>query len=374
MGEAKRRKQLGLMPTVENREVVITRGGDVSGDTLPPAVLERLTAWAETGPRWDARYRTTYIGTGLPRELLNTEDELMNIPVPDRMRLKLGLLSGSAQWLAQEQETSPESFFDDGGQPRQLNVRATEYDYNGQWGEMPEFEPDSTLRYLTQHPAVVAPPKGTAYVVTVWHGGERDGQTEIEPEPDAEHKDALVQAAQVFLGESDEDWLEDHESNLGGFSAMLDEAGLDEAEEDPVSEGETESEDADADEAAPLARRLTLTLSPVPLVLSPTVQMLARSGDMDVVYTQSQEAYSMDGETWTDYPVAQDNSERLQALLASMGIGDISELEAMIAQQGGLGSLNDGSDTDSRTIEAEVVSREPAGGDQAEEADAASKS
>ena len=353
MGEAKRRKQLGLMPTVENREVVITRAGEVTGDTLPAAVLERLTAWAETGARWDARYRTTYIGTGLPRELLNTEDDLMNIPVPDRMRLKLGLLSGSAQWLAQEQETSPESFFDDGGQPRQLNVRATEYDYNGQWGEMPEFEPESTLRYLTQHPAVVAPPQGTEYVLTVWHGGERDGQTEVEPEPDAEHRDALVQAAQVFLGESDEDWLEDHESNLGDFSAMM---------EDTESEEETESENEDADETAPLARRLTLTLSPGPLVLSPTVQVLSRSGDMDVVYTQSQEAYSEDGETWTDYPVAQDNSERLQELLASMGIGDVSELEAMIAQQGGLDSMNDGSDgdTDDRTIEAEVVSRGPA--------------
>lgn len=330
-------------------------------------MLERLTAWAETGARWDARYRTTYIGTGLPRELLKTEDDLMNIPVPDRMRLKLGLLSGSAQWLAHEQELSPESFFDDGGQPRQLNVRATEYDYNGQWGEMPEFEPDSTLRYLTQHPAVAAPPKGTAYTVTVWHGGERDGQTEIVPEPDAEHKEALVHAAQIFLGESDEDWLEDHESNLGDFSAMLDEAGLDEAEENTVSEGETASEDTD--EAAPLARRLTLTLSPVPLVLSPTVQVLARSGDMDVVYTQSQEAYSTDGETWTDYPVAQDNSERLQALLASMGIGDISELEDMLAQQGGLDNLPYGG-TDDRTIEAEVVSREPAKANQAEKADA----
>jgi hypothetical protein len=367
MGEAKRRKQLGLMPTVENREVVITRDGEVSGDTLPAAVLERLTAWAETGARWDARYRTTYIGTGLPRELLKTEDDLMNIPVPDRMRLKLGLLSGSAQWLAQEQETSPESFFDDAGVQRQLNVRATEYDYNGQWGEMPEFEPDSTLRYLTQHPAVVAAPKGEAYVLTVWHGGERDGQTEVEPEPPAEHRDALVQAAQTFLGESDEEWLSDHLINLSGDPTGL--SGGDDTAEDDTAEEESET--------VPVARRLTLTLSPIPLVLSPTLQVLDRSGDMDVVYTQSQEAYSTDGETWADYPVVQDNSERLQELLESLGISDISQLENILAQGGDLSSLSGmgaTDDTDDRTIEAEVVSREPAGADQAEEADAAGTS
>ncbi|WP_424951441.1 hypothetical protein [Deinococcus sp.] len=344
MGEAKRRRQLGLMPTVENREVVMTRDGEVTGDALPPAVLERLKTWAETGARWDARYRTTFIGTGLPRELLNTEDDLMAIPVPDRMRLKLGLLSGSAQWLEREQELSPESFFDDGGQPRQLNVRATEYSYNGQWSELPEFEPDSTLRYLTQHPAVVAPPKGEAYVLTVWHGGERDGQTEVEPTPPAEHEGALIQAAQVFLGESDEEWLDDHLSNLSGFPAGLDD------------EAEGEQADATDEQTAPLARRLTLTLSPVPLVLSPTVQVLSRSGDMDVAYTQGQEAYSDDGETWTEYPRVQDTRERLQDLLESMGIGDISELEALMAQEG-----SEEADIDSRTIEAEVISRSPGG-------------
>jgi len=354
MGEAKRRKQLGLMPTVENREVVITRDGEFTGDALPPAVQERLSTWAETGARWDARYRTTFIGSGLPRELLKTDDDLMAIPVPDRMRLKIGLLSGSVQWLAQEQEASPDTFFDDGGVQRQLNVRSTEYNYGGQWGEMPEFEADGALRYLTQHPAVMALPQGTEYVLTVWHGGERDGQADVQPEPAAEHKEALISAAQIFLGESDEEWRSDHLSNLTGLPT----------ESDPDESGDEPQEEAGT---GPLARRMTLLLAPVPLVLSPTVQVLARSGDMDVIYAQRQEAYTDDGETWTDYPVVQDSSERLQALLASMGLGDLSELEAMIGQEGGLDQQGDQPE-DGRTIEAEVVSRTSDAGDTGEHA------
>lgn len=359
MGEAKRRKQLGLMPTVENREVVLTRDGEFTGDALPPAVQERLSTWAETGTRWDARYRTTFVGSGLPRELLKTDDDLMAIPVPDRMRLKIGLLSGSVQWLAQEQEASPDTFFDDGGVQRQLNVRSTEYNYGGQWGEMPEFDPQGALRYLTQHPAVMAAPQGTEYVLTVWHGGERDGQADVQPEPEAEHRAALISAAQVFLGESDEEWQSDHLGTLSGVPTDLEGESADEANTD-------EAEPNGAAAAGPLARRMTLLLTPVPLLLSPTVQVLARSGDMDVVYAQRQEAYSDDGETWIDYPVVQDSSERLQSLLASLGLGDLSELGAMIGQEGDADE-GDRPGDDGRTIEAEVVGREPAGsGDSAD--------
>ena len=102
MGEAKRRKQLGLMPQIENHDVTLHRDGSVSDHALPGAVMQRLKTWAETGERWDARYRTSFIGTGLPRELLKTEEDLMDIPVPERMRLRLGLLSGSPAWLERE--------------------------------------------------------------------------------------------------------------------------------------------------------------------------------------------------------------------------------------------------------------------------------
>ena len=64
MGEAKRRKQLGLMPQIENHDVTLHRDGSVSDHALPGAVMQRLKTWAETGERWDARYRTSFIGTG----------------------------------------------------------------------------------------------------------------------------------------------------------------------------------------------------------------------------------------------------------------------------------------------------------------------
>ncbi len=337
MGEAKRRKQLGLMPTVENHEVIFHRDGTVEANTLPPAVLERLTTWADTGARWDARYRTSFVGVGLPREMLNTDDDLRAIPVPERMRIGLGLLSGSPAWLERELELNPDSFFEeDGEQKRQLNVRTTEYDFGGQWGELPEFEPDGTLRYLMQHPAVMAEVPGTDYMLTAWRGGERDGEVNVDPEPDAEHRAALEQAARTLVGDSDEDWLEDHQE-------MLD---------DELTE---------ENEAAPLARRLTLRLSPVPLVLSPAVRVLERSGDMDVLFRQGGEAYSHDGVTWTDYPEVVDRDAQLRALMAQMGLGDVDGAGGLEALLGSLGAGgledqdSDDSDPDDRTIEAEVV-------------------
>ena len=333
MGEAKRRKQLGLMPEVENREVILYRDGRMEGDALPEAVRSRLAAWAETGVRWDARYRTTFIGTGIPRELLKTEAELMDIPVPDRMRLRLGLLSGSAAWLARELEENPDAFFEEDGETRrQLNIRATEYDYNGSWAALPEFEPDSTLRYLMQHPAVMADAEGEDFVATLRRSGG-DVQVTLEPEAPAEHREALERAALTLLGEGDEAWLEDHH-------ALLD---------DDLSE---------ENEGSPAARRFTLRLTPVPLVLSPTVQVLERSGDMDVVFRPGAEAYSMDGESWRAYPEQVDRDAQLQALLAQMGLDGMNLedlLGAPLDAEGEDGELEDG-----RTIDAEVV--EPDGG------------
>ena len=360
MGEAKRRKQLGLMPQIENHDVVLHRDGSVSDHTLPGAVIKRLSTWAETGARWDARYRTSFIGTGLPRELLKTEDELMDIPVPERMRLRLGLLSGSPAWLKRELEHNPDAFFeDDDGQTRRLlNVRATEYDYNGQWGALPDFEADSTLRYLMQHPAVTAPPKGDSYAVTVWRGGERDGQVNFEPQPAAEHQEAMAQAARELLGDTDEAWMEDHRNLLADAPNAEDPAG-DGPDDDQGDQGDQGDQDGQGDQgAAPLARRTALLLSPVPLVLSPGVQVLARSGEMDIVFDPQAEAYSQDGDTWSDYPLALDKSDKLQALLESMGVGDLSGLAELMAQQND--ELEEGG-LDSRTIEAEVVRTEAAG-------------
>ena len=347
MGEAKRRKQLGLMPQIENHDVILHRDGSVSDHALPKAVMQRLSTWAETGARWDARYRTSFIGTGLPRELLKTEDELMDIPVPERMRLRLGLLGGSPAWLERELEHNPDAFFqDDDGQTRRLlNVRATEYDYNGQWAELPDFEAESTLRYLMQHPAVTAPPKGESYTVTVWRGGERAGQVDFDPQPAAEHREAMAQAARELLGDTDEAWMEDH------LNLLADAPGA----EDPADEN---ADDDQGDQGVvPVARRTALLLSPVPLVLSPGVQVLARSGDTDIVFDPQAEAYSQDGDTWTDYPLALDKSDKLQALLESMGVGDLSGLAELMAQQN---DEPEESGLDSRTIEAEVVRTVPA--------------
>lgn len=337
MGEAKRRKQLGLMPEVENRDVIIHRGGKVEGDAVPDAVLERLTTWAETNERWDARYRTSFIGAGIPRELLNTADELRAIPVPGAMRLRLGLLSGSPAWREKELAENPDAFFEEAGEKRrQLNVRATEYEFEGQWAELPEFDPQEALRYLTQHPAVMAPPPGQDVAVSVWRGGEQGGRVSFDPEPDAGQQDALAAAARELLGSSDETWLEDHHSLL----------------DDTIDEH---------NEAPPLARRVVLRLSPAPLVLSPAVQVLARSGELDVSYRPGGEGYSQDGEHWHDYPEASDRDAQLQAMLEQMGLSGTPDLQALLAQVAADAADEDAADdrTDDRTIDAEIVPPRP---------------
>jgi hypothetical protein len=341
MGEAKRRKQLGLMPEVENLTVILTRDGQLEGPALPEAVLEEVKALADAGERWDAHYRTSFIGAGLPRELLNTEAELMDIPVPDRMRVQLGLLSGSPAWLAHELKENPETFFEENGQrTRQLKIRAIEYDYNGRWAELPSSEPESQIGYLMQHPAVTAPVQGAPYTVTVWHGGERDGQIDITPEPDAEHhKDLAEVARDILRATSDAEWLDDHLETL---------------ESDPDASEEP-------DQTPPLARRTHLLLTPVPLVYAPFSPMLESSGEAEIYFDTKAEAgsYTLDSQTWIKYPETPQEPQELQALMAQLGMGDFSQLAGL------LGSMTEDDDVetnsrDSRTIGAEVVKTKPA--------------
>ena len=316
------------MPHAQAREVTLHRSGTLEGDPLPDAVLEHLRTWAKTGVRWDARCRTSLIAAGLPQELLRTEEDVLALPVPERTRLRLGLLSGPAPWLERELEQNPEMFFEEDGQrKRQLSVRRTEYELDGRWVVLPELDPDEALRYLTQHPALGVRPPGDDHTVTVWRGGERDGEVEIEPEPEARYREALSEAARSYLGNADEDWQSDHQVALMG-------------------QGSADTE------AAPLARRTTLRLSSVALALSPAFQLLDQSTDLDIYVAPGVDAYSQGGQDWQEYPQIQANSDRLQALLEGMGIDNIGELAALLGQgaEGGPGQEDDG-----RTIDAEVV-------------------
>ena len=81
MGEAKRSKQLGLMPTVYTFEGERDRDGTLTEVGMPGGEVQRQQIAATlrqlpSGPQWDQFYRTDYVSAGLPEERLITREDI----------------------------------------------------------------------------------------------------------------------------------------------------------------------------------------------------------------------------------------------------------------------------------------------------------
>ncbi len=93
MGEAKRRKSLGLMPTVHpfeaqleaSGEVTLIRGPDDAG--LKQTIMDALAATQSKGPAWASEYRTSLVLSGGHTGILSTAQDVEAIPVPDLRRI-----------------------------------------------------------------------------------------------------------------------------------------------------------------------------------------------------------------------------------------------------------------------------------------------
>ncbi|MFD1730517.1 hypothetical protein ACFSC4_04560 [Deinococcus malanensis] len=102
MGEAKRRKQLGLMPEVHAFEAHMDADGAVTFTRVPQdAALRDLIEGAlkvsqPYGAAWDSEYRTSYVMAGRPDRFLETAEDVQAIPVPPLRRFSGDLVLGKA--------------------------------------------------------------------------------------------------------------------------------------------------------------------------------------------------------------------------------------------------------------------------------------
>ncbi|WP_034383703.1 hypothetical protein [Deinococcus sp. YIM 77859] len=304
MGEAKRRKQLGLMPVVHPFEAELDAGGNVALTRGPveAALREQIVAALRdtqpAGEDWARAYRRAYIMAGLPEQLIRTREDLEAIPVPPRRRLTGELVFNLDPKTLRDRSlrAMPEYLPLEGG--AFLHLRRQETSWDGRrWESLPDTKnPFEGFGYLMQHPltreqgALIA-----TYDATQW----REGRIDFEPDPPAEQLEELERLVRLWHGETPEGWAETH------FEAL----DLPEEEEDEA--------------LIPLARRVRLELRErVPL--SSLVNLaFASLGEHDVHIPLEHRFYTLDGETWHAY-------EDPEAELASVDLsgkgGELSEL------------------------------------------------
>ncbi|MBB5233095.1 hypothetical protein [Deinococcus budaensis] len=306
MGEAKRRKQLGLMPTVHPFEAEIALDGTVTLRRGPDdaALRERLlTALRETQPQaegWARAYRRAYVLAGLAREALRTPGDLEAIPVPPLRRLAGELVLGFGARTLEDGSpglTRDHALLDGDGDGAALRVRTRQHSFDGErWQSLPgQADPVAGLRELLRHPLAQQPGRLVASLrAEHW----REGRIDFDPEPPEEMLEELEALVRGWHGGGPEGWEAAH---LGAFAR---------AEADPPGE-----------EGTPTARRVTLELREETPLGSPFA--LAFLGGLEVHLDPDAGAYTLDSETWQLYadPGAvhtEEDSSGLGELISSM--------------------------------------------------------
>ncbi|WP_420597339.1 hypothetical protein [Deinococcus sp.] len=282
MGDAKRRKALGLMPTVYGFEVELNRDGELTPVTLPAdeaqreQILQALKDSQPTGANWDQFYRTEYVTAGLPQERLVTLEDVDKIAVPPRRRLA-GDLATWAGGHKPEVGDLPVK----GAENTWLRIRTRQHAFENQsWQQFaPMGDPEEWLSYLFQHPALQL--KGD--VVGRYSAEQtQDGKVSWTPAPPDGQQEAFDKLSRSWHGETPEEWLEIHAERLG---------------------------EDQADVTAPQALRSGFELrEPAPLS-SPFASPFDLVGSLEVFPVRAEQAYSLDGQTWQDYPEDEDTED-----------------------------------------------------------------
>lgn len=301
MGEAKRRKQLGLMPTVHPFEAAIAPDGTVTLRRGPDdaALRERLlAALRETQPggaAWPAAFRRAHVLAGLAEQPLETVADLEAIAVPPHRRLSGELVLGFDPARLERSLTALREYAPlEGGAA--LRVRVREHSHDGErWESLPEpADPLDGLRHLMRHP--LAREQGRL-VATLRAEQWREGRIDFDLEPPEDLLEDLEALVREWHGAAPDLWAQRHAETL--------ELPEDEWEDAPV----------------PVARRLTLELRGETPLGSPFA--VAHLGGWEVHLDPERSAYSLDGETWLPYGdpdavPAEDGPGEFGELLTSM--------------------------------------------------------
>ncbi|WP_261665380.1 hypothetical protein [Deinococcus sp. Marseille-Q6407] len=301
MGEAKRRKQLGLMPQSYSFEVVAQpreegwqlewlRAPENSGlaRTLEEGLLDSLPSPGG----WAADYRTRWVAAGRPTDYLNSVDDVEAIAVPERLRLSGELLTGfDPRSLRDRDDETASRFFlldsealsgneSSGGQTA-LRLREQEVSFGGQsWEPLPAAEMgERGLKFLMQHP--IARERGELEAVyQVTH--HREGLVTVDPEPPAELLGTLELLALTLHGRDEASWAEAHQQMIER-TEWADEEGR------ALPQG------------VPAARRLTFELRQRSPLNTPLTAPVGEWGDLAILVGQGSTEFSPDGAVWYSY-------------------------------------------------------------------------
>ncbi|AWN22721.1 hypothetical protein DKM44_05310 [Deinococcus irradiatisoli] len=277
MGDAKRRKALGLMPTLHPFEVLIDDSGELSfvqqpsGQTERDQLTQALHLSVAVGEQWAQEYRTDYVMAGLPQERLTTREDVEQIPVPTRRRW----VGDLAIWPSGVRNPSASDVKVPGTDNTWLHVRTRQHAFENQaWTQLQVPENvEEMLGYLFQHPALQLEGEAVArYRAEQVRGGELTWL----PEPPEAQREALDALAREWHGETAQEWADLHAERLN------EEPGLSEV---------------------PQALRSMFELrKPAPLrsFVAPPFDTV---DGLEVFPVEAEQFYSLDGQSWQPYPV-----------------------------------------------------------------------
>lgn len=298
MGEAKRKKQLGLMPTVIPFEATvlgreITLSDEIGKWSRP--LRQKLETTLFTGAGWESEYRTGLVFAGGVHYRLETAADVRRLPVPAYRRVWGEVVVGK-----KFSETTPrigELFLPlDGGVVR---IRGQAHSFDGKkWEQFPKPKIERIQAALNAHPAFFLTGESLGeYRVEQW----QEGRIDVHPEPPTGVLETLEEMAREWHGTSAPQWQLTHENLLG----------LDKAATTTTTEALTKQ--------IPVAKRTFFQLkTPAPLQ-NPLHNIFGVRGDVEILPTD-ESFYSFDGIDWWSYqnPEAAPEQDDFMELFSQM--------------------------------------------------------
>lgn len=295
MGEAKRRKQLGLMPQIYPFEAQLSNAGPPvlligpEDQQLCSLIIESLEVTYVTGAAWNSQYRTILLLANQVATPVITKEDVDAIAVPRFRQIKGELVITSG-----ELPTDVHCHIVKGGF---IRYQRQQHSFDSQdWIELPPLELNNKLETMVnKHPAFEL--QGDAigqYRIEHW----QEGRMDIEPDPPEHLLEMLEDVGRHWHGRTAQDWATLHQE-------YADDTGL------------------ELPDTAPKARRSYFELrQPAPLQ-HPMRLIFDMRKDVEILPLEGA-AFTLDGETWQCY----DQNQEVQSddILAS-GLEDFLDVE-----------------------------------------------
>ena len=202
MGDAKRRKALGLMPAVYPFEAQLDMNAVATVISGPPdehlrnLITRTLGATQLSGNGWASEYRTFRVLSGqVPTKLVTAED-VQAIAVAPLRRITGELVIGNSA-----PETEDVLLPVEGGH---LRLRGQQHSHDGQTWESPTppRDPDAFMRLLQDNPAFELQGEVVAQIhAEHWF----EGRIDLDPEPPDDLLDATEEIVREWHGTTTQD-------------------------------------------------------------------------------------------------------------------------------------------------------------------------